>query len=127
MKEIKVKRTGWDDSDLAKAHRAKSIRILLNNDEDLWHYLFHHNPPIRLREEKELFGQSFKLLSSEEGVLVRASLDLWNSTGDLYLWEFLWDLDYLSFIRLIRAMCHLRELQLETIQGIMSDYLGPIS
>ena len=127
MKEEKIRNSGWSDSDLARVHRAKSIGILLNQDEDLWNHLFHWGVPIRLRMNQEVFGKHFKKLSSEEQLLIRASLDLWDSTGDLLLWQCLWDLDHLVLIRLIRAMCHLREIQLETIQGIMSDYLGPVS
>jgi hypothetical protein len=127
MKEHGWKKTGWESSDLAEAHRTKSISILLNNDEDLFHRLFHYGPPLRLRNESDIYEQGFKLLKSGDAILIRAALDFYNSTGDLPLWECLWGLDYLVLIRLIRAICHLREIQLEGIQGIMNDYLGPVS
>jgi hypothetical protein len=127
MKEIKIRNVGWSDSDLARAHRARGIGILLNDDEDLWHYLFHKKTPIHLRDEREIFGNQFKKLNQEEQILVFASMDLWNSTGDVPLWRCLWDLDYTALIRLIRSSCHLREIQLKAIQRIMNDYIGPYS
>lgn len=127
MKEVKARSIGWSDSDLARTHRAKSIEILLDQDEDLWNHIFHRGVPICRLGDQEIFGRHFKSLSSEGQLLIRASLDLWDSTGDLPLWQCFWGLDHLALIRLIRAMCHLREIQLETIQGIMSDYLGPTS
>jgi hypothetical protein len=123
MKKEERRKPVWCDSELEIAHRAKSIGILLNQDEELWHYLFHRKIPHRLRDEQEIFGKQFKSLSSEERVLVRASLDIWDSTGDLPLWECLWGLDYIVLIRLIRSICHLREIQLEAIQGVMTDYI----
>ena len=121
------RKTGWENSGLAEAHRTKSIGILLNNDEELFRHLFRYGHPLRLREDSEIFEQGFKKLSSEEAILVRATLDFYNSTGDLPLWQCLWDLDYLALIRLVRAICHLREIQLEAVQGIMNDYCGPMS
>jgi hypothetical protein len=121
MKETGWKKSGWESSSLAETHRVKSIRFLFNDDQDLWHSIFHHNMPPRLREESELFGESFERLSSDERILVRASLDFWNSTGDLLLWECLWGLDYLVLLRLIRAICHLREIQHEAIDALILD------
>lgn len=125
MKGKGWKNKSWEGSSLAEAHRNKSISILLNYDEDLFHRLFHYGLPLRLRNDSEIYERGFKCVSSEEAILIRAALDFYDSTGDLPLWQCLWDLDYLVLIRLIRAICHLREIQLETIQGIMNDYLEP--
>lgn len=127
MKEKGWKQASCEGSGLAEAHRARSIGILLNADEDLFHRIFHSETPLRLRKESDIYEHGFNILNSDDAILVRAVLDFYNSTGDLPLWECLWNLDYLVLVRLIRAICHQREIQLETIQGIMSDYLGPIS
>jgi hypothetical protein len=127
VKEKGQRKISWKDSDLAEAHRVRSINILLNADENLFHRLFHSGAPLRLRKESDIYEHGFNILNSDDAVLVRAVLDFYNSTGDLPLWECLWNLEYLVLVRLIRAICHQREIQLEAIQGIMTDYLGPIS
>lgn len=122
-----TKKMDWYNSGLAQNHRIKSIGILLNHDETLCRLLFKISSSLEIAEGKEFFKNSFKDVSAEEIVLFRAALDIWNSSGDILLWQCLWELDHLQVVQLVRAICHLRELQLEAIQGIMTDYLGPIS
>ena len=78
----------------------------------------------RLRDKKYIFGNAFNEFNSEEKLLIRASMDFLDSTGELPLHQFLWNFDQVGLIRLVRAICHLREIQLETVCEIMRDYLG---
>ena len=84
MKEQQWRKTGWTDSDLAKAHRIRSIGILLGSHKNIWNHLFLRCMP-RLRDKKYIFGNAFNEFNSEEKLLIRASMDFLDSTGELPL------------------------------------------
>ena len=50
-------------------------------------------------------------LNNEQRILVRAALDVWNKSGNIFLWEILDGLNHQSLSQLILALISLRDLK----------------
>ncbi|MFN8792318.1 MAG: hypothetical protein ACK5Y2_12765 [Bdellovibrionales bacterium] len=80
------------------------------------------NPRLRLSSE-ELLQQS-RVFSRGEQLLVAAAIDICSENGRFNFAEALNHLDDTNVSRLVRAICHLREIREEVMHGLIDDQNG---
>lgn len=113
----------WDTVSLGESHRLESIAILFNTDTLLMKFIFDFEKP-RLRLNAEELLLQAKVLSSGEQLLVAAAIDIWCENGNFNFASALSALDDTNMSRLVRAICHLREIREETMHGLIDDQNG---
>ncbi len=83
---------------------------LLGSEKSLSDFLFESSAETILRESPAaLLADSWEL-TFEQQILVRASLDIWNGSGNVFLWELL-RLSEKNFSRLLVALNQYRKLE----------------
>ena len=87
------------------------ISRLYDFDQRMTNFLFEPLPLPCLRESPEILLHDSWELTHEEQILVRAGLDIWNCSGQVFLWELLNGLSELNLSRLIIALAEYRELK----------------
>lgn len=86
-----------------------AIHILLENDESLLCFLFHHKktelrlPVIELKLEANS-------LNFVDRLLIQAAIDLWDGSGSTSLGYLILELDDQKFIKLLQALSYKRQL-----------------
>lgn len=95
---------------LQMAHLIGCIQTLLNHDEQLIYFFFHHKKAELRLGSTELLAEA-RLLSRGEYILIQAALDFWNGQGGLRLGDALAALDDENILALVKAMLALREIE----------------
>ena len=95
-------------SSLARCNKIRAIHAVFDSDERLLQFLFHHMKAELRASPTELIEEA-RVLSCGEFLLVKVALDLWCGQGGATISELLSVLDDQNLIRLMRAICILRE------------------
>jgi hypothetical protein len=94
---------------LQLTQKQKSVIFhLFDSEVRLKDFLFEPFGPPRLREKPEILLEDCWELPQEQQILVRAALDIWNGSGNVFLWELLRGLNEKNFGRLIFVLHRLR-------------------
>ena len=113
----------WHTVSLSESHRLQAIAILLDTNTRLMKFLFDlKNPRLRLPVDK-LLAES-KILSRGEQLLISAAIDIWCESGGFNFAAAINHLDDTNMSRLVRAICHLREVREEVMRGLIDDQNG---
>lgn len=113
----------WESVSISESHRLESIALLLNTDARLMKFLFDFSKP-RLRLPVDELMQQTQGLSRGEQLLVQAAVDIWCGEGNFKFAAALNTLDDTNISRLIRSICHLREIREEVMHGLIDDQNG---
>lgn len=100
---------------LGEVLRIKAISAILNYDEMLLRFVFHHKK-IELREAPEELLEEARALSHGEFVLVQCAVDIWNGQGGAKLTQILDTLDDEHLLDLIHGILDYREIEDERRQ-----------
>jgi hypothetical protein len=90
------------------------ISHLLDFDPRMIAFLFEPLDPPHLRESAGTLLEESWEFTSEQRVLIGASLDIWSGTGHVFLWELLNGLNEQSFNRFIAALVKWHDLKQPT-------------
>jgi hypothetical protein len=113
----------WHTVSLSESHRLQTIAILLGTDRRLMKFLFDFkNPRLRLPTEELL--KSSQCFSRGEQLLIAAAIDIWSEAGVFSFASALNHFDDTNMSRLVRAICHLREIREEVMHGLIDDQNG---
>lgn len=118
LKRIIFNGPGWKE-----AQRARSNSVLCNKNPGLFSKLFKTSEPLQLREPQEVIQTVRQSEDPNWPILVRAALDIYNSSGNLSFNDCLLYLNNPSMVQLIRALCRLREIELDAIRSVLNDYM----
>lgn len=97
--------------------------MLCNKNPGLFSKLFKTSEPLQLREPQEVIQTVRQSEDPNWPILVRAALDIYNSSGNLSFNDCLLYLNNPSMVQLIRALCRLREIELDAIRSVLNDYM----
>lgn len=89
------------------------ISRLLDYDQSTIDFLFEPVSPPCLRECPEILLEDSWELKSEQQILVRAALDIWSGSGNVFLWELINGLSEQNFAQLTGAITKYRKLKSE--------------
>lgn len=117
-------------SDLGRAHLVHSISILVDHDEELLQFLFSHKEPALRRPAKNLIQDS-RDYSLPEQLLVRVALDFWNGRGGARLADLFGEWDGVLWLRFVRALCHLEEIEADARDALIvaneEPFMAPVA
>lgn len=95
---------------LSCLQKKQIISLLLGAEPKLLSFLFDSSRPHHLRESAAILIDESWEFPAEERILLRASLDFWDFTGNAFLWEIL-NLNSRDFARAIFALHEYRKIQ----------------
>jgi|GEM_PF-6170154 len=106
--------------------RRQAIGRLLNGNDTAKKFLFgpQHKSLLGLRASSKQIIEESMGLNHQLATLIRIALDFWNGSGDAMLSN-IHDLEDEEWLQFISAMAFSRSLELESIQFLMAEYLGP--
>lgn len=113
----------WHTVNLSESHRLQAIAILLGTDTRLMKFLFDLKSP-KLRLPSADLIKHARCFSQGEQLLITAAIDIWNEDGGFNFAAALNGLDNTNVSRLVRAICHLREIREEVMHGLIDDQNG---
>ena len=87
------------------------ISRLFDSNRAMTTFLFESATSVSLREHPDIIISDSWELSDEQRILVRAALDIWCGSGNVFLWELLNGLSHQNFSRLILALARCRDLK----------------
>jgi hypothetical protein len=87
------------------------ISRLLDSDHAMIAFLFEPMASANLREHPDVLASDSWELKNEQRILVRVALDIWNGSGNVFLWELLNGLSHQNLSRLIFALISYRDLE----------------
>ncbi len=94
-----------------KSQKKIIISRLLDSDRAMTAFLFDPPTSQNLREHPDVLVSDSWELTGEQRILVRAALDIWSSSGNVFLWELLNGLTHQNLSRVILALVSWRELK----------------
>lgn len=90
------------------------ISHLFGSDPALTTFLFEPTSLPRLRDNPDTLIFDSWDLNDEQRILVRAALDIWSKSGNVFLWEILDGLSHQNLTRLIFVLTRLRDFKNQT-------------
>ena len=84
---------------------------LFDSDQRMIGFLFEPDNELNLRERPETLLEDAWDLPPECRVLVRTALDIWNGSGNVFLWELLNHLSYQGFHRMVLALSQAKAIE----------------
>lgn len=97
------------------------ISHLLGSNHALTAFIFEPTFHAQLRASPDAIIFDSWELNNEQRILIRAALDIWNESGNVFLWEILNGLSHQNLLRLILALISLRDLKTQ-LNGVNSRY-----
>lgn len=94
-----------------KSQKKIIISRLFDSDHAMTAFLFEPATSTNLREHPDVLVFDSWDLKDEQRILVRAALDIWSSSGNVFLWELLNGLSDRNLSRLILALMSWRALK----------------
>ncbi len=113
----------WSETNLADSRRLETIALIFKHDERLLSRLFDFQSP-RLRAPAAQLIANNADLNPSELLLIRCAIDIWNGEGHANLSEILRHWDGEVLVRLVRALCHLKEIRNEVMHALIDDENG---
>ncbi len=98
----------WNDASHSDKHLLESIKILNNHDDYLLQQFFHSNIP-RLKASPKALVSNLST-SSSEITQRKASMDIWNGSGNLPLHEMLSTWNHDNWLRFFKAIIYMKDL-----------------
>lgn len=109
-----------------KSQKKIIISRLFGFDQRMTAFFFDPIDSDQLRERPEQILYDSWEFGSEKQILIRAALDIWSSSGNLFLWELLDGLSQESTEKVISALANCKRI--ETKSGIQNSIaIGPKS
>lgn len=110
----------WYQTPLREALRASAMGVVLDHDETLLYFVFHHKE-LRLRDTPDELLKEARSFSLADFILIQCCIDLWSGEGNAKLSEILDVLDDDQLLHLIRGILHSREIGDER-RGALRDF-----
>lgn len=99
----------WKNPGRGARRMMEVMNLIFRNHPDLLRFLFHPENA-ELRQEAGWLWEEAGCFSSGEQTLIRIALNLWNSFGNVTLWDVIEKLDEENYHSVLAGLRHLRRI-----------------
>jgi hypothetical protein len=111
----------WEVMSVQDSKRLEVISLLFDGDETLLRFLFNLRRPELRKTRSELLLEAQRLGTGER-ILIEIAMDTWDREGRFS--DVFNKLDGENLVRLVRAICHLKEIRNEVMHALIDDENG---